>query len=142
MVEKTAIGTLFYSTTSNRILFNLRAEYKSYPECWSLWGGMMEDNEIPKDTLFRELKEEMGFVPCISKIYPFDVYESKDGHFRYYSFVCIVQDEFIPILNEESSGYAWLNYGIWPKPMHTGAKKSFLSKLAQEKLKMIIDQHN
>ena len=141
LVEKAGVGALFYSTVTKRILFNLRASHKSYAQCWSLWGGMMENNETPKETLLRELSEEMGFVPEIDRIYPFDIYESRDGHFRYYSFVCIVHDEFIPTLNSESDGYAWLNVGVWPKPMHTGAKKAFLDKNAFEKLNLILDQH-
>lgn len=138
---KAGVGAIFYCTSTRRLLFNLRALHKTHPQCWSLWGGMTENNESPKETLFRELSEEMGFVPTIDKIYPFDIYESKDGHFRYYSFVCIVHEEFIPILNNESDGYAWLNFGCWPKPMHIGAKKSFLNKKATEKLQLIIDQH-
>lgn len=141
MLEKIAIGALFYSISSNRMLFNLRADTKSFGQCWSLWGGMSENNELPIETLKRELTEEMGFVPDIIKIYPFDIYESKDQHFRYYSFVCIVTNEFVPVLNEESDGYAWLNYLSWPKPMHTGAKKSFLTKKGIEKLELIVSQH-
>jgi len=102
----------------------------------------MEDyDDLPKDALFRELREEMGFVPDIEKIYPFDIYESKDKHFRYYTFVCIVEEEFIPKLNGESVGYAWSNIGVWPKPMHEGAKISFCKKRAMDKLQMILDQH-
>lgn len=140
-LQKSGVGALFYCASSKRLLFNLRALHKTHPQCWSLWGGMAEGEETPKSTLFRELREEMGFVPQIDKIYPFDIYESRDGHFRYYSFVCIVQDEFIPVLNSESDGYAWLNVGVWPKPMHSGAKKSFMGRKSLDKLRLIIDQH-
>lgn len=142
MNDKTAVGAIFLSSKSKRALLNMRAPYKTYSLCWSLWGGMMEDDDVlPKDALFRELKEEMGFIPDITKMYPFDIYESKDKHFRYYSFVCVVDDEFIPILNKESAGYAWTDVGVWPKPMHQGAKISFCKKKALEKLHMILDQH-
>jgi ADP-ribose pyrophosphatase YjhB (NUDIX family) len=139
--NKTGVGTIFVSTHTERILLNLRAEHKTHSLCWSLWGGMAEGEETPKETLYRELSEEMGFVPPISKIYPFDIYESKDKHFRYYSFVCIVEEEFIPILNAESDGYAWLKIGVWPKPMHEGARISFCKDNALERLQMILDQH-
>ena len=139
--SKVAVGTLFVSSKTRRILFNLRAEYKTHSLTWGLWGGMLETAEIPKEGLFRELQEEMGFVPCISKIYPFDIYESKDKNFRYYSFVCVVDDEFVPVLNKESAGYAWISLGNWPTPLHYGAKQSFKSSKSLEKLELIIANH-
>lgn len=102
---------------------------------------MMEEGETPKESLMRELSEEMGFVPDITKIYPFDIYESRDGHFRYYSYVCVVDKEFIPTLNGESAGFSWTQLGVWPKPMHQGAKISFCKKKSLDKLKLILDQH-
>ncbi len=107
----------------------------------SLFGGMIEDNETPRDALLRELSEEMGFVPEIVKIYPFDIFVSKDKHFRYYSFVSVVKEEFIPILNKESVGYCWVDFNNLPKPMHQGAKISFCNEKAVEKLKMILEEH-
>jgi ADP-ribose pyrophosphatase YjhB (NUDIX family) len=140
--EKTGVGTIFVSTKTHRILLNLRAQHKTHSMCWSLWGGMIEDGEQPKDALLRELTEEMGSVPDIEKIYPFDVYQSKDKHFKYYSFVSVVEDEFIPELNRESCGYCWIDLGEWPKPMHQGAKISFCSQKSIEKIKVIISQHS
>lgn len=123
------------------MLLNLRAPYKTHNLTWSLWGGMMEGNETPKECLEREMAEEMGFVPDISKFYPFDVYQSRDKHFKYYSFVCIVEEEFIPIINKESVGYCWTNLGIWPKPMHQGARVTLCNNKSLEKLKLILSQH-
>lgn len=139
--NKTGVGTIFVSTRTNRVLLNLRAPHKTHSMCWSLWGGMVEEGEQPKEALLRELTEEMGFVPDIEKIYPFDVYQSKDKHFKYYSFVCIVEDEFIPELNIESCGYCWVDLGQWPKPMHQGAKISFCNLKAIDKIRLIISQH-
>jgi ADP-ribose pyrophosphatase YjhB (NUDIX family) len=135
--NKIGVGTIFVSTKTRRVLLNLRAPHKTH----SMWGGMMEDGEQPKEALLRELTEEMGFVPDIERIYPFDVYQSKDKHFKYYSFVCIVEDEFVPELNDESCGYCWIDLGQWPKPMHQGAKISFCNMKAIDKLKIILDQH-
>jgi ADP-ribose pyrophosphatase YjhB (NUDIX family) len=139
--EKIGVGTIFISSVTKRILLNLRAPYKTHSLCWSLWGGMVENNETPKEGLLRELEEEMGFVPDITRIYPFDIYQSKDKHFKYYSFVCVIEDEFVPILNKESAGYCWIDLGNWPKPMHQGAKISFCNSKAIEKLKLILNQH-
>lgn len=138
---KTGVGSLIISSGTGRVLFNLRSPDKTYGLCWSLWGGMVEGNETPKDALLREFSEEMGFVPVLQKIYPFDIYESKDKEFRFVSFVTIVDQEFIPQINHEAVGYCWVNLGVWPKPMHSGARKSFCSKKSEDKLKIILDQH-
>ena len=139
--SKTGVGAIFISVKTKRVLLNLRAPYKTHAMSWSLWGGMMEDGEQPKTALLREMEEEMGYVPDIEKIYPFDVYQSKDKHFKYYSFVCITEEEFVPILNKESAGYCWVDLGCWPKPMHQGAKISFCTQKSLEKLQMILSQH-
>ena len=139
--DKTGVGTIFVSTTTNRVLLNLRAQHKTHSLCWALWGGMIEEGEQPRDALIRELIEEMGFKPDIERIYPFDIYQSKDMHFKYYSFVTIVEDEFIPILNQESSGYAWVDLGVWPKPMHNGARISFCNKKAEGRIRQMLSQH-
>jgi ADP-ribose pyrophosphatase YjhB (NUDIX family) len=141
LAEKTGVGALFVSIDTGRILLNLRAPHKTHPMCWSLWGGMLEEGENPKQALLRELSEEMGFEPDIEKIYPFDVYQSRDKHFKYYSFICMVKEEFIPILNIESCGYSWIELGIWPKPMHQGAKISFCNEKSIEKINLILSQH-
>jgi 8-oxo-dGTP pyrophosphatase MutT (NUDIX family) len=140
-ITKIAVGTIFVSITTNRVLLNLRAPHKTHSQEWSLWGGMMEAGEQPKEALLRELTEEMGFVPDIEKIYPFDVYQSRDKHFKYYSFVSIVKDEFIPELNNESCGYCWIDLGQWPKPMHQGARISFCNIKSIDKIKLILSQH-
>ena len=139
--EKIAVGTLFVSLSTQRVLFNLRAPHKTHSMCWSLWGGMIEENEQPKDALIRELSEEMGFLPEIEKTYPFDVYQSQDNHFRYYSFISLVKEEFIPILNKESCGYAWIDLGQWPRPLHQGARLSFCNQKSLSKIKQLIAEN-
>ncbi len=139
--NKLGVGTLIVSTKTNRVLLNMRAPHKTHAMQWALFGGMVEKDEQPKDALMRELMEEMNFVPDIEKIYPFDVYQSRDGHFKYYSFVCVVEEEFSPELNDENCGYCWINLGQWPKPMHQGARISFCNERAIERINMILTQH-
>lgn len=138
---KSGVGCLFLCPKTQTVMLNFRSGTKSHKHTWGLWGGMREADECPKDTLFRELNEEMGFVPNISKVYPFDIYESTDKKFRYYSFVCVVDDEFVPVLNRESDGFAWVKLGVWPMPLHTGVKCSFNNKNSLEKLHLILSNH-
>ncbi len=142
MSNKAGVGTLLYSIDTNRVLLNLRSPHKTHGMCWSLWGGMINEGEVPIDALMRELSEEMGLLPDIIKHVAFDMYQSPDGHFKYYSFVSAVRSEFIPILNSESCGYAWVDLGVWPKPMHAGAKASFCNQRALHRLNDITKDIN
>ena len=85
----------------------------------------MEGNETPYECIQRELSEEIGLVPELKKLNPIDVYQSKDKNFMYYSFVYVVDEEFIPILNDEIRGYAWVRIcNGRPKPLHEGARNT------------------
>lgn len=139
--QKTGSGALFLCPKTQRVMLSLRAPHKTHSMNWSVWGGMHEGDETPKECLLREMEEEMGNVPNIDKFYPFDIYESRDKHFKYYTFVCIVEEEFIPTLNDENIGYGWIKLGLWPKPMHSGARKSFCNNKSFEKLKLILEQY-
>jgi hypothetical protein len=70
---------------------------------------------------------------------PLEQYTSSDQHFRYNTYVIIVDDEFIPILNEEHSAYAWCDYGCFPKPLHQGVKSSLNSKSVKSKIELILE---
>lgn len=139
---KLAVGAFIISSKSSRVLFNMRTPSKSYGFQWSIWGGMIENEEKPIDALYRELSEEIGFVPDISRVYPFDIYESKNKMFKYITYVCVVNDEFIPEINNEAVGYAWLDYYVWPKPIHEGVRKTFMNDKARYKLDIIMNQHS
>ena len=119
-----AIGAIFLSKSTGRMMLNLRSDSVTYSNYWGFVGGKIEKNEIPLQALHREIKEELGdSVPQILDIIPFDVFSTKNEKFKYYSFVIVINDEFIPILNSESSGYCWVKIGYWPKPLHPGSFK-------------------
>ena len=136
-----AVGAVFLSTRTNRVLLQFRNSDKRQKHTWGFWGGIVENNESPYEALIREVEEELGIVPDISKLNPIDVYQSKDRNFMYYSFVAVIEDEFLPTLNGESCGYAWVNIGNWPKPLHEGARATLLYNKGRDKLQTILDIH-
>jgi len=133
---------LFLSRQTGRVLFQLRNSDKRQKHTWGFWGGIIEKGETPYECIQRELKEELGMVPDIAKLNPIDIYQSKDKNFMYYSFVAIVDDEFIPILNDESAGYAWVNIGQWPRPLHEGARSTLGRNKGVDKLYTILEIHS
>ena len=137
-----ASGCIFLSLDTGRLCLQLRSDSSTYGGTWSFWGGKQEKNESPIQTLIRELNEEIGIIPDIEKVYPLHKYVSRDKNFEYNAYVLTVYEEFIPQLNAESSGYAWVNIGIYPRPLHRGAKSVLLNRKITEKLNTIIKNKN
>lgn len=131
-------GGLFLAKDTKRFLFLLRTNPKSKGQ-WGLVGGKQEPvDATPFEILKRESVEELGNVPDIKKIIPLDFFISTDQSFQYNTYVVIVENEFIPQLNQEHSGYCWVEYRSWPLPLHRGLKNSFSSKIIQAKLDLIL----
>jgi hypothetical protein len=51
---------------------------------------------------------------------PIENFTTLDAGFAYHTFFCSVAEEFQPQLNDEHIGWAWVNSGTWPRPMHPG----------------------
>lgn len=114
-----AVGVWFYSIKTGRYLYLLRNDGKN-PHTWGLPGGKCEQNETLYETLHRECSEELGHWPEPIKLVPIEQFTSPDQKFVYNTFFCLVDDEFVPDLNYEHCGYAWIESGVYPKPMHPG----------------------
>ena len=129
-------GGLILSKKTKRFLLLKRTQEKTQGQ-WGLVGGKKEDYDFNTiDTLTREIKEELGLVPNIEKIIPLDSYNNKD--FNYGTYIILVKNEFIPILNQEHSSYAWCQYKNWPSPLHKGLKFSLNNKTNKIKLEFIL----
>jgi 8-oxo-dGTP pyrophosphatase MutT (NUDIX family) len=114
-----AVGIWFYSIKTNRYLYLLRNDPKN-PGCWGLPGGKVDPGENLQEAIQRECQEEIGMWPEIVKLVPIEKFTSVDNHFSYNTFFCLVDTEFTPVLNNEHHGYAWVESGVWPKPLHPG----------------------
>lgn len=141
MKTVTAAGVLFLAKDTGRCLLQLRNSDKRFKHTWGFFGGMLDKNETPYEAIQRELTEEIGFVPELEKLNPIDVFQSKDKNFYYYSFVAVVEKEFIPVLNGESAGYAWVAIGNWPRPLHQGAMTTLTRNGGDDKLRTILEIH-
>jgi 8-oxo-dGTP pyrophosphatase MutT (NUDIX family) len=114
-----AVGVWFYAVDTGRYLYLMRNDPK-HPGSWGLPGGRIEPGESLRDAMFRECREELGFVPDFMRLVPIEKFTTVDGAFAYNTFYCSVEQEFVPKLNHEHLGYAWIDSGTWPKPMHPG----------------------
>lgn len=131
-----AVGVWFLSQSTGRYLYLLRNDVK-HPGSWGLPGGKIETGETLLGGMERECVEELGSFPDYTRLVPLEKFTSADGMFEYHTWVCVVDDEFIPILNNEHLGYAWIDQGTWPKPMHPGLWSTVNLEGIQTKLESI-----
>lgn len=137
----TCSGALFYTLKTNRFLFLHRTNGKRN-NMWGLVGGQNEESETPWEGLRREIEEEIGFLPEIKKTLPLESFISQDNKFLFHTYLCVVQEEFIPTLNDEHDGYAWCSFTKWPKPLHYGLRNTLQSKVNLSKLETVFQTIN
>jgi 8-oxo-dGTP pyrophosphatase MutT (NUDIX family) len=131
-------GALFYAKSTKRFMLVQRANKKHQGQ-WGIVGGKAEGKELPIEALKREIKEEVGSTPTVQKFIPLEMFQSIDQKFFFNTYVCVVDQEFVPILNGEHSGYCWIKMNAWPKPLHQGLLKTVRNKVIKSKLQTILD---
>jgi 8-oxo-dGTP pyrophosphatase MutT (NUDIX family) len=125
-----AAGVFFHSKKTDRYLYLLRSDQKN--PTWSIPGGKIEQNETLFDGIARECNEEIGFFNEDIKLIP--IQKFVNGNFVYHTFFCEIEDEFVPELNYEHCGYAWVMNGLYPKPLHPGLFSTVNIDIVIEKL--------
>ena len=128
-----AVGVWFLSNQTHRYLYLLRNDSK-HPGTWGLPGGKIESGETLLGGMERECTEELGSFPAYQKLVPIEKFTSSDDKFVYHTFVCVVDTEFVPVLNHEHLGYAWMDSGHWPKPLHPGLWSTVNMDTVQNKI--------
>jgi hypothetical protein len=108
-------GALFYARTTKRFLFLERTKTKTAGQ----WG--------------------LGKTPTIKKVIPLEMFTSNDSKFHFHTYLAIIDNEFIPTLNDEHSGYAWTNVNCWPKPLHVGLRNTLQNRVIKDKLQTVLD---
>lgn len=129
-------GAIFFSKNTNRLLLLMRNGAK-FKHTWGLVGGKLEKDESVIDGLHREVVEEIGSLPDVQKTIPIEKFTSADGYFEYHTFVCVVENEFVPVLNHEHCGYCWCELGAWPKPLHPGVNTTLKLDVIVDKIRLI-----
>lgn len=124
-------GVFFYSVSTCRYLYLLRQDSKN----WSIPGGKVDSDETLLDGLRRECLEEMSWWSDESKLVPIQKFEN--FNFEYHTFFCAVEQEFIPRLNNEHCGWAWVGEDQVPKPLHPGLFNTVNIDVVRQKLELL-----
>lgn len=98
------------------VLLLLRAPTAGdYPLTWCFPGGRIDEGETPEQAAIRESTEEIGYTPEV----PLRLIDWLDG---FTAFAVEVEAPFVPTLNAEHLGYAWVPLATLPTPMHPGCE--------------------
>ena len=131
-----AVGVWFYSRATDRYLYLLRAD-RRHANHWALPGGKQEPGETLLETIIRECREELGTMPVCANMIPLEQFTDSNNRFTYHTFFSTVSGEFQPRLNREHRGYAWIDSGTWPRPMHPGLWSTVNFDVVQQKLELL-----
>lgn len=131
-------GALFYAKSTGRFLLLQKAHGK-HQGTWGLVGGTTVEGETPWQGLQREIQEEIGATPTVLKTIPLETFVSNDKVFNFHTYLCVVDNEFVPVLSKEHCAWAWSTVDYAPKPLHQGLRNSFSNKTIRTKLQTVFD---
>jgi len=109
--------------STGRVLVGLRSPYVNEPGTWGTFGGAVDAGEDPAQAAKREVREELGFSGSV-KLLPAYVFKSPGGGFKFYNYLGIVDNEFSPKLDWETSETKWVTFEELQslRPQHFGLK--------------------
>lgn len=132
-------GALIFARDTGRYLFLLRST-KSWENTWGLPGGKINLGENVRQGLDREILEELGGKILSAELIPIETFTSSNKRFIYHTYFIAVDNEFVPELNSEHVGYAWLPLSAAPKPLHPGVKRTINSAETMQKISVAESQ--
>jgi len=129
------VGALIYAKSTKRYLFLLR-QGGSWSYTWALPGGKIDLDETVLSGLAREIEEELGGRITDPKLIPIEKFTSDNERFVYHTFFISINHEFVPLLNYEHIGYAWLPLEHAPRPLHPGISRTLACEPVIDKIRL------
>lgn len=132
-------GALFYCPSTQRFLILLRADDGDDGNVWCCLGGgrdIVNGRPEPLETTVRRESWEEAGLPMDTEYELIHVgckyYE--DG-FRFHNYIALIDEEFLPLINEEHKSFQWTEWENFPEEMHQGMMSVFNSPEGQRVLK-------
>lgn len=116
--RKHSVGAFILAAETGKILMGMRSPYVGDPNLWGTFGGGVDEGESLGLALIREIEEEAGYRNIPDEM--FHVWENRKPDFSYHNFLFIVDVEFRPKLNYETSAALWFDPVKFPRPLHPG----------------------
>lgn len=118
--SRSAAGALILARSTGRILLQHRSNEDDAPGTWGAFGGGMDNNESPESAIKREFIEETGVDFERTPYRLQSLMTSRGDDCTYYNFLATIDEEFEPVINDETQGFEWCEFGEWPTPLHPG----------------------
>lgn len=98
------------------------------PGTWTIYGGMGEIGESPRDTMIREVDEESGIDVDGLHAVPLYMMEDWQNSFQFHTFAVRLPTLARPVHSSETEDACWIKLGstpetLWqelPRPLHSG----------------------
>ena len=139
---KAGAGGLILAKTTGKFLLAHRSIHVEQPNTWGVWGGAVNRDATPKQTVIDEIGEETGYHGKLQLIPLFVYKDPKGSGFEYHNFLVLVDNEFTPNPEEDSawetSGYKWCEFGKWPSPLHFGLVSLFNDSASIQTIKAVL----
>ena len=87
------------------------------PLTWGGFGGAIDSTEDPSEAALREVQEETGMSEPATLV-PLFVFRC--GTFEFHNYLAIVDSEFDPELDWETTRAGWYQWQRFPGPAHFG----------------------
>lgn len=133
-------ASLIFLTKSGQVLFIKRAS-SDFIGSWAFPAGGIDGEETAEQAAVREANEEVGFtsdkpiIPWVRNSVETVLPDGRRAIVECTSFVQQIDEPFVPVLNEESTGYAWAPIDSPPEPLHPGCRTP-LAKFGMDELQM------
>lgn len=108
-------GVLLICEETGNFLLGERAKNIPFPNCWSLFGGGIAEDETVLDGVKRELIEETQISSNDIRYELFEVQTTFGDPYYFYLGYCDRQYECK--LNHETQRYGWFDLNNLPKPL-------------------------
>ena len=99
----------------DKFLLGQRSDKGSFPKCWSVFGGEIEEGETILDGIKRELFEETEIESDNIRYIPFET--QWDMGYPYDLYLGYCSEEYECKLNDENIDWGWFDLNDLPKPV-------------------------
>lgn len=133
-----AAGILAVDKNTGKVLLVKRSPLCTHPNTWAtVGGGVNPDENNPRDAAVREFKEEVQpDEPYQLSKKPFFITE--DGFVKFYTYLGLFDNKFVPVLNEENTDYGWFDMDSMPEELLPACKLLFSKR--RDKIREILDK--